>query len=1183
MRYREPLYPDAAHSRPLHRKDFLADPTVYPSVPPKNDPESNVFRNNYSVEDVVQYPHAKYERWIPSTQPSPPSRQQEQYHRERDRHERDREKDKQRHREELYRERRDERERYKSKYDGESDWDKEREKRDRREKERIRELDRERVRDQERRRAREEYIERAGDRIIKEKARGTEGYRDEREQERYTENERQKAFEKEKGRERERDRERRRQKEKERERQDREKYEDPRPRVDLERERKRERELIHADREHLRDVDKARESDREFERRKKGGDGEQKERERVKENSNRIGERGNISAAIHEGRRREVEHEGSRKVQEPTRRHQPVIVDESGAIPVVIREQDIERIRRIKKDADSSRQKEYERMHKASEQVEAERVHYPDKENVLRHEHKSQERTKRSGDGRSYADRATDSERENPSHRDIVSSNAYSREANLRGFVEPNVATKPPTISKQARDDRSLYVIPEIHSSTTKAIVPESMPVPDTSRPVVGKEEFAGHVVPTSRSIDQTLSATPKYSPISVTTAESPKLDVSASEAKTKQGSSSQRALRRQSKMSNLVPEQIAILPPLHTASKSSQPQVTSNLPSDTVPPRPPSSHAFRSDKEDTTRFYPAQAQGLVDSLSHRNPLSVGNSANVVVLTKVDSRAGTSSIPVHRTTSSSLNNSSVRSFTRNSNAHLPSTYEKPTIESSNLISSIPREPLEGISASDVQTSAGRLLGDDAKGIKPPVNPGDDAISFHSIRQASSEHVAPRPILRDPSHKTGKHFDNGLDTSPPMQVLPHSTSPAVNLSSITNMKTSSRSTVKAPNTISSIVTETEMKAAVERIRAGPQPGLLAMSSLGIQQEDSKREKGMVTDRTQNLHEVPPRRPPSVIGWSTLQESAKDKVTTTPLISNSHAAEPAPISIEPSTSIDDQRTSAINAQLQTSVGRQTNSFHIAKQEGLLAPIPENTSVVTSIRPPPSARVDASLQHNMTVSDKHGPLEPSAPLRMHSRSISDSAGSSSTPITKTPSSKTAGDEGLLNRKMTVGLYTSNIANAQNVEPLPLSQNEDKMGHNAMTYSQEDRLHIESLQSHSPASLRRNSSVQPSLGSSNTVDRPEMAPNGQVRSQMSNRIHSSSSANTGEELVVTYSLSSRPNEEMHPHGSHHSVGQQPGRPDVSAVASSKDSYLLAQTKNDAALGVVQHADQEPDRKSVV
>ena len=88
---------------------------------------------------------------------------------------------------------------------------------------------------------------------------------------------------------------------------------------------------------------------------------------------------------------------------------------------------------------------------------------------------------------------------------------------------------------------------------------------------------YGGHMLPTFRPVDQTLSVTPKYSPISVASAESQKMDMvrikhfvqilpllnrinleqGTSENKVK---SSQRALRRQSKMSSLVPDQIAVM-----------------------------------------------------------------------------------------------------------------------------------------------------------------------------------------------------------------------------------------------------------------------------------------------------------------------------------------------------------------------------------------------------------------------------------------------------------------------------------------------------------------------------------------------------------------------------------------------------------------------------------------------
>ena len=456
MRYRESHYADAVHPRSSHRKESTADSAAYASASKRHAYDSSAVRNNNLAEDVIQYPRMKYERWIPPNQPSPPSHPQEPHHRERDKHEREGEKDRQRAREEYYRERRDEhdaREKHKRRHnEGDSDWDKDRERKERREKDRQREWERERLKEQERERAKED-LERV--RGVKERAKGTDRHRDEGEQERHPDRERQRAVEKEreKGRERERDRERRRQKERESgqdRKRDRKDPDNIRPKADLDRERKKERDLAHPEREHGHEVERGRESDREpLDRRKRKLDWEsEKEREKVKEMSRRAAD---VPIVIHEGRRREVEHEGARKAQEIFRRD----AVEGGPMPFVVREQDMDRPRSSKKDADSPRQRE---LQKVSEQPEADRARYTEKENLLRREQKFYEKSKRSAASRHYADRATDSEKENPSQRDFGLSNSHLRETVLRGSVEPEprLLLVPP---KQVRDERVSYAV----------------------------------------------------------------------------------------------------------------------------------------------------------------------------------------------------------------------------------------------------------------------------------------------------------------------------------------------------------------------------------------------------------------------------------------------------------------------------------------------------------------------------------------------------------------------------------------------------------------------------------------------------------------------------------------------------------------------------------------------------
>lgn len=457
MRNRESHYADAAHPRSSHRKDPTVDSTAYTSASKRQAHDPNVVRNNNSAEDVIQYPRvAKYERWIPPNQPTPASQPQEPHYRER---ERDREKDKQK---TNYRDEIDAKEKHKRRYnEGDSDWDKDRERKERREKERYREWERERAKEQERERAKEDERVRA-----KERTKERDRHRDEREQERYAEKERRRAAEKEKekGREKEKEREREREKEKDRERrrqkeresgQDRkrdrkdvEKQENTKVKADLDREKRKEREPTPLERDYRHEVERGRDSDRELlDRRKRKLDWEsEREKEKVKEPSKRTGD---VPVVTH---RQEVE---AQKAHE-TFRKDPV---ERGPMPLVVREQDMDRPRPSKKDTDSPRQRD---LQKVNEQLEGDHAHHTDKENLPRREHKSYEKSKRSAGNRPHADRATDSERENPPQRDVGLSNPHLRETVLRGTVEAEpIATSrlPPLPPKQAKGERISYAV----------------------------------------------------------------------------------------------------------------------------------------------------------------------------------------------------------------------------------------------------------------------------------------------------------------------------------------------------------------------------------------------------------------------------------------------------------------------------------------------------------------------------------------------------------------------------------------------------------------------------------------------------------------------------------------------------------------------------------------------------
>ncbi|KAK2466980.1 hypothetical protein APHAL10511_001238 [Amanita phalloides] len=1061
-RYREP---DIPHIRSSHRKESTIDPTAYTSASKKYAHDSTAYRNNPSAEDVIQYPRMTYERWIPPNPPSPPSHQQEPHNRERGRD--DRERDNHKLREGYHRERRDEtdvKERHKRRHDeGDSEWDKERERRDRRDRERHKEWEKDRSKEQERERVKEEFVERTREKTAREKARGPEKYRDEREQERYAEKERQRAVEKEKGREKERDRERRRQKDREREqakegeRKDKEKSDAPRLRTGLDRERRRDREVALPEREYWPEVEKGRESDREPDRRKKKVEWEvqrEREREKAKEGPDRVGERGDVPVVMQNGRRLEVEHEGTRKVQETSRRYQAAFPAEGGLVPSVIREQDIERARRSKKDIDSSRQKEHERIHKASEQSETERARYTEKENVPRREHKSHyERTKPGS--RPYADRATDSERENPSHREASISNIYQRETVFRGPVEPefaNLAVKSSIVApKHPRDERAPYI-----GAITKATAPEPVPFSDLSRPTTANDGYMGHTVPAARLIDQIPSTTPKHSPISAAGADIPKLDVGVSDARVKQVSSSQRALRRQSKMSYLAPEPVAVLPPSHTTHKHGQSHVTA--------PQAPPSHVFRTDNEDVTRLN--SSHGPVDS----SPILLPP-MNSAVPTKLDARV---IAPMHRTTSNSQNINGTRPPGRNLNVtvHLSSVQDNANIVTPPIISRDAR-----VNASpDVQVSTRTGNDSDARqktNALPNMSQANVDDGVDSMHQVTSEQIAPRPMSRSQIDKLAKHSGHEFDTPMSVPAVAHSIPSTSGATSNATIKTSSKGIVKTPNAGAAHVTDPETKVtAVERSRTGLQPVLPAVPLLEVQQ-DLKREIGPYPHKLQSSSEIPLHRPPSAAGWTNQQESIKDKVSAA-----SNPTGPAPHSAERSVAVEGQLISP-NVLPASAIRRPTTGLFVSKQEGFFSrihtktPIPEIASTSTANHPPSDVPFESSIQCDTATSDRRGQSEPTTAPPMDSRSIGLAA------FTRPQSSKGPGDESAQNRKNLIDPHRS-----ADSECVLSDQRGDGYGHVNMPHSQE-QPHLESSQSHSPAaSLHCNVPVQPLNTPSNVVD---------------------------------------------------------------------------------------------------
>ncbi|KAF8628455.1 hypothetical protein AX15_003969 [Amanita polypyramis BW_CC] len=1177
-RYREPPHADTTHSH-LHRKDIPPDPATHISTSRKYaHTDSTNFRQNYSVENAPQNPHVNYERWIPPNQPSLPTHQQEYRYRERDRYEKH-DKEKQRQREEYNRDRRDGndlREKQKRRYEeGDSDWDKER--RDRREKERHRESERDKAKDQERERIKEEHTERAREKIVKEKTR--EEYRDEREQERYVEKERQRTVEKD--REKERERERRRQKDKEREQDGerekkvREKYDDPRERKDPERERKRERDLLRPEREYWREIEKGRESDREFDKRRKKGNSEQeKERGREKESSGKVDGRVDVPNILHEGRRRETEYDEARRIQDTTRKF-PATDVEGVTIPLVVRDQEIERARRSKKDTNSPRQKEYEKMQKAGEQSEAEHARYADKENISRREHRTHEKMKRSGAGRSYADRVTDSERENPSHRDIAPSNSHLREPTLR-FVESDAAViiskSLAGPSRQLKDESDLHATLVGHLSNVTRTGPELIPTSTSTRAIVPTDGHASHIALLSRPIDQTLSITPEHSPVSAAGAESLKLDPGAPETKAKQSSSSQRALRRQSKMSSLIPDQIAVLPPIHTTNKHSQSQIMLSSRNDI--PRPPSSYAFKSEKEGSARPYLVQAP--INSVQQHNPTSPANQA---VATKVDVRTNVPSTSMHRTISTSLNNAGSRSLIRNSNvlAQPPSSHDKPSADPLQVTHNYSRDA-QGSSILEVRPPAERLLND-----------ADGKSRTTAFPNQSSEYIVARPASRSQLDKMGKYPNIGIDTPASAPASPPSTLPPGASVASASVRPSSRDTTRPSNMLTTIIFDPEIKVIADKSRAVPQSSPLGTPpSITVTQENPKREGSSAANKVQNANEIPPRRPPSTSDWITPQEISKDKATTAPSGSYTNAGELVYHPFQRSSSVDSQPATVSSMQLASSSRRPPTGFYTHKQEGLISrvhtrtPIPEEIAVPASNRS--IAQIDPSLQRMAVTSHRCSPPEHLVAPRMNLRSVSESVGVTPTPLIKTVATSASKAFSNENRKGVELHHTPNSISSENALPLPTGPLGDKSGHVAKASSQEDQLRPESFQSHSPVtSLHRETSVQPSSSRPpNAFDRSDAPQHAYTKSQSSNnsRSHTLAAKASEEIMAASHSRPSKPSEDTN-RAMYGASGRSVGQIEAN-LPPPRDSHMSEKPVIDKTPGVVQDSEQGPMNTTV-
>jgi hypothetical protein len=190
---------------------------------------------------------------------------------------------------------------------------------------------------------------------------------------------------------------------------------------------------------------------------------------------------------------------------------------------------------------------------------------------------------------------------------------------------------------------------------------------------------------------------------------------------------------------------------------------------------QPPSSHAFRTDKEDVARLHSAQVPH--DSPLHPSPTPPAT------LAKSDIKTGTH---MHKIT---INNGS-RSLVRNSTAIVPSASigDRPILEISQVVPSVPRESPGGSKVLGAQMATLRSLNDgdikqraDALSNKPQVNVidiamgahlndgdtkqragappyksqvsmNDNVIGSHSANTAASGYVIPSSVMRNPVDK-----------------------------------------------------------------------------------------------------------------------------------------------------------------------------------------------------------------------------------------------------------------------------------------------------------------------------------------------------------------------------------------------------------------------------------------------
>ena len=145
--------------------------------------------------------------------------------------------------------------------------------------------------------------------------------------------------------------------------------------------------------------------------------------------------------------------------------------------------------------------------------------------------------------------------------------------------------------------------------------------------------------------------------------------------------------------------------------------------------PRPPSSHAFKSEREDSARLYPGHVP--IDSAQHPNPTS---STNPVVMTKLDVRANIAPVAIHRTTPSSFNNTSSRSLARISNILVqPPSYDKPNADLPQLTHNHPKD-MQGGPIAEIQL--------------PLLNDGDGKPRTNAFPNQPAEYIVARPASRN---------------------------------------------------------------------------------------------------------------------------------------------------------------------------------------------------------------------------------------------------------------------------------------------------------------------------------------------------------------------------------------------------------------------------------------------------